>query len=106
MPSPPPLTARRPLLHRTQAAPADDGHPASRATRAHWSYLPRQYGGLALGLAAVVGTAATYDPADAPEALVWKMVGWLLLCLVGLAAPEARPGKRQWVSPGGAIYSS
>lgn len=86
--------------------PADDGHPASRAARAHWSYLPRQYGGLALGLAAVVGTAAAYDPADAPEALVWKMVGWLVLCLVGLAAHEARPGKRQWVSPGGAIYSS
>ena len=54
-----------------------------------WKYYPRQYGGLLLGTASVVGTAATYEQFD--PYMIHKMLGWLVVGILAAIIHEFRP---------------
>ena len=51
-----------------------------------------QHGGFVLGVTACVGTAKTYNQDD--RFMVWKILAWCLLAMVGLVLHELRPFQR------------
>lgn len=54
--------------------------------------LPRQYGGLVLSGAALVGTGLCYRQED--DWKVLKTLAWMVLAFIGLIMHEFRPYKR------------